>query len=238
MECRLRMRLGVAMVEVEGIDAVDDWIASMIKALDSAQQKRVMHKIGVALRRENQKRMTKQIDPDGRKWAGRAPIRQRRGTRGKAALSKRYNLNYKTENGDFSTRPIILTKVTPALLYAVDIIDDHIKTFRKDRVISLYNEAGEKVNFLADGFGANKSGKMMQGLRRNEFFRIRARANDVRIGYRGVAGRIAEVHQQGFSDTVRGDLEVLYPIRQLIGISSDDKAIIERVLTEHFIKQA
>lgn len=81
-------------------------------------------------------------------------------------------------------------------------------------------------------------------LRRTMFARLRtsahlkadATANDATLHIDGAAGRIARVHQFGLQDRVqRGrGLTIRYPVRQLLGLTEDDKRTTLHALLEHF----
>lgn len=68
---------------------------------------------------------------------------------------------------------------------------------------------------------------MFEGLRKARFLRAVSDANGVQIGFAGIAAKIAEISQFGQVALVapNGPL-ARYPLRQLLGWSADDRALV------------
>src|SRR4051794_26119383 len=60
------------MADVDvGFDALEDYVTSMLSALDGAEQRRLMSVIAQTMRRSQQKRIAAQKNPDGSRFAKR-----------------------------------------------------------------------------------------------------------------------------------------------------------------------
>lgn len=137
---------------------LEDWLTQALAALEPGARKALFGEIGRELRKRNQKRMSRQTDPEGKRW--RARKRDKRG-RVRAAAA------------------------------------------------------------------------MMRGLREARRMALKSGPGGVEIGYSGVLGRIASVHQYGSVDAVtRGGPQVKYPARGLIGAPPSDVAWVrQRILS-------
>ncbi|WP_157218714.1 phage virion morphogenesis protein [Flavisphingomonas formosensis] len=78
-----------------------------------------------------------------------------------------------------------------------------------------------------------KARAMFVKLWRASWLKVEATVEQVGIGFVGTAARIAAVHQLGLHDRVSkepGAPEVTYPVRQLLGLTEEDRAwILEEV---------
>jgi phage gpG-like protein len=223
------------MIENEDIlKQLDGWIASAIRSMSPARRSTLMREISKTIRRENQKRITMQKDPDGTNWKKRKKRKQNRQGR-TPSTDKFYTLNYRDASRRSSTRPIKLVKVRGHLVEAIDLQEKKLKTFRKDRVISLIDEKGAVADFSSENFGKiKKKTKMMLGLRHSRRMKAQGNSTEATIGFSGLNAQIAEVHQFGLTDEVeKGGPKANYPIRQLLGINDHDLATIEQLVFKH-----
>ena len=76
---------------------------------------------------------------------------------------------------------------------------------------------------------------MFARLRTTRYLKIEGRADAAVIAIAGRAARIARVHQYGLQDRVnRRGLTIRYPVRELLGLTDDDKRDTLQALLEHF----
>ena len=77
----------------DGIDEIDGWIKDVIESLSPSKRAQALKKIGAHLKKSNQKRLSKQIGPDGKKWAARKD-----GTRSKMMARLRLSRNLRVKS--------------------------------------------------------------------------------------------------------------------------------------------
>lgn len=63
----------MAKTDLKGFEQFDAWIENAIRSLSPVGRKRLLRDIAREVRRRNQKRITRQQDPDGNKWQPRKP---------------------------------------------------------------------------------------------------------------------------------------------------------------------
>lgn len=56
---------------IEGLDRLDRWMQQAIASLSPSRRKKLLNEIGKDLRKGNQKRITVQEDPEGKRWLPR-----------------------------------------------------------------------------------------------------------------------------------------------------------------------
>lgn len=75
---------------------------------------------------------------------------------------------------------------------------------------------------------------MFAKLRQARFLRATGTAEAAVVAFTGRAARIARVHQYGLIDAVApGGPRVRYPVRELLGFSAADRALVRDLLVEH-----
>ena len=76
--------------------------------------------------------------------------------------------------------------------------------------------------------------KMFGKLKTARYLRTESTANDMSVGFVGRVSRIARVHQYGLKDRPeRGQADVRYEKRQLLGFSGDELENIRNLLIDH-----
>ncbi|GLS13590.1 phage virion morphogenesis protein [Hydrogenophaga electricum] len=81
-----------------------------------------------------------------------------------------------------------------------------------------------------------KRGPMFKGLRLIRSMTVQASESDGAVGFVGRVERIARVHQLGEMDRPRPRLRpVRYPVRQLLGVSSQTEAVVWDALQRHLV---
>lgn len=83
----------------------------------------------------------------------------------------------------------------------------------------------------------NKRGRikrMFDAIRSRRHLKATSDAKGATVGFSGRTGRIARVHQEGLIDAVnRRNLKVRYPVRTLLGFSTDDIRTIRDAAIDH-----
>lgn len=78
-----------------------------------------------------------------------------------------------------------------------------------------------------------KAGRMFQRASTTRFLKKRVTVDGAAVGFTGSTARIMRVHQYGLQDAVShqpGAKQALYPKREILGISADDRVrILERI---------
>ena len=81
------------------------------------------------------------------------------------------------------------------------------------------------------------TGPMFKRLRLIKHTVVRASESEGVMGFKSRAERIASVHQHGEMDAPRkGWRPVRYPVRQLLGVSSDTERVVWEALERHLLK--
>ncbi|MFW2077497.1 phage virion morphogenesis protein [Acinetobacter sp. ULE_I010] len=87
---------------------------------------------------------------------------------------------------------------------------------------------------LRDRIKGKVRSKMFNKLKNLQYLKVMSSANSIEIGFIGRIARIARVHQFGLRDRVaRNASQVKYAKRELIGLSTNDKQDIEKLLIKH-----
>ncbi|MCC4607260.1 phage virion morphogenesis protein [Xanthomonas campestris pv. zinniae] len=82
--------------------------------------------------------------------------------------------------------------------------------------------------------GRVKRAKMFAKLRQAKFLKVSANPNQVSVGFMGRVSRIARVHQEGLSESVRpGGPRARYERRVLLGLTEQDRHLIRSQLLNH-----
>jgi phage virion morphogenesis protein len=78
------------------------------------------------------------------------------------------------------------------------------------------------------------SKRMFDKIRQRPHLRMQSDANSVEVGFRGRASNIAEIHQEGLSDSPNpSGKKIRYTRRELLGFSEQDTQNINDLLIEH-----
>ncbi len=192
------------------LDAVFDDILSGVSA---AGRQKTARQIGQALRRSQQQRIKAQQNPDGSAY----PTRRRKVLRAQQGISfvwqgqVRHLKNWHSARGKYGRT-----------LTGFDTERNDIRTFYRSDI-----ERYIEINTQAVRRATTKKAPMFQRLRGYRFLKMRADSNGVRVGFDGVAARIARVHQFGQRDQIGPGTFAKYPVRELLGLSPADLQAIE-----------
>lgn len=79
--------------------------------------------------------------------------------------------------------------------------------------------------------------RMFSKLRTSRWLKTRGTADEAVVEFVGQAARIARVHHEGLRDRIRpGGPEHQYAKRELLGLSSDDLALLESIVIDHIAR--
>jgi phage virion morphogenesis protein len=82
--------------------------------------------------------------------------------------------------------------------------------------------------------GRIRRGALFQQMRTARYLKALSTPDEATVAIAGSAARIARVHQYGLVDAVnRRGLQVRYPIRQILGFTEADRALIASTVLEH-----
>ena len=112
-----------------------------------------------------------------------------------------------------------------------------LRSFAANRIIRFLPLApGDRPRTRPSSRRSVRERAMFRGLRTYRFLRAESDADEASIGYRGVAARIARVHQAGgMDDVAEGAPRVRYEKRRLLGLSDGDREFILDVMREAFL---
>ncbi len=76
---------------VKELERLEGWAATLVASLAPQEVRKLFRRMGLYLRRQNAKRITKQVDPNGRRWARR----KSRDGQGKVAQKRKMLLGFR-----------------------------------------------------------------------------------------------------------------------------------------------
>lgn len=79
---------------VKELERLEDWAETILASLSPKERQKLLRRMGVKLRRNNAKRITRQVGPDGRRWT---PRKSRPGKKreGKVAQKRKMLLGFR-----------------------------------------------------------------------------------------------------------------------------------------------
>lgn len=201
---------------------IDDWAEQLISRLSPAEQRKLARQIDTALRRENARRIRKNIAPDGSAW----PARKRGKTTAKNTPKRfiydgreRYLKSYQRQGGRMT---------------GYDRLRPGIRTFRYDRVERWLPPGVPEPGSDPAWLKSHNRQEMYKGLAKAKSLKVKVGPQGVMVGFYGRVARIARVAQYGLYDNVRpGGPRVKYDQRELLGFTDADYDMIRDLLAEH-----
>lgn len=223
------------MADVDaGFAELEDYISSMLSALDGAEQRRLLSLIANNIRRSQQKRIAAQQNPDGSKFAKRkAPAEDQ-------PSAKPLKFIYPA-GGAGRPRIVIMRswkKMGEEKFIGFDRRAGGIRTFFRKHIIRYLDEDPR------DGQGRDgklsrrrvRSQAMFRKIRTARYLRAGQRPSEAWVGFVGLLGEIASVHQFGGKDKPNPFTEAVdYPERQLLGLTKKDREELIDAISEHLV---
>lgn len=206
------------------LDQIEEWVAPLLEKLEPAQRKQLARTIGTELRKSQRQRIAQQKNPDGSKYT---PGQKRR-----APLNKPKRFYYERTGrvaelksyADFGDR-----------YTGYDLEAGGIRTFLKEHIGQYYTPEKSGGGSIRQKKGRIKR-KMFTKMSSAKYLKQKHNASAVSVGFFGSVARIARVHQYGLRDRVaKNGPEVQYEKRELLGLTEQDKTMIEQLLIEHLI---
>lgn len=193
----------------------------MLEKLQPGQRRRMLLKMAMEMRRTNQRRMTRQVAPDGSPWEKRKP-------RSKAKPATR-PARFLYPSGGFGEPRVVDMRSWIGrgdYLVGFDREAGGLRTFEKAKIVRWITPIGSAGS---DGDPTPKSKarppQMFRGLRSGRHLKAGADNEGGWIEFTQRASRIALIHHDGRRDRVAADgPEIEYPKRELIGFGNGDEA--------------
>jgi phage virion morphogenesis protein len=223
------------MADVDaGFAELEDYITSMLSALDGAEQRRLLSLVANNIRRSQQKRIAAQQNPDGSKFAKRkAPAEDQPSAK---------PLKFLYPAGGVGRPRIVLMrswkKMGEEKFIGFDRRAGGIRTFFRKHIIRYLDEDPR------DGQGRDgklsrrrvRQQAMFRKIRTARYLKAGQRPGEAWVGFVGLLGEIASVHQFGGKDKPNPFVApVDYPERQLLGLTREDREELIEAVSEHLM---
>ncbi|HET6536725.1 MAG TPA: phage virion morphogenesis protein [Sphingopyxis sp.] len=221
-----------------GFAELEDFVGSMLLSLEGAQQKKLLGQISQTMRRSHQRRIASQTNPDGSKFAKRKPPKA---DRQQASHAKKFLY----PAGGFGPPRLVVMKSWKKMgddkFIGFDRRAGGMRTFVRSKIIkNLPSDAGGSEGGGGDGGrGKGRSirrGAMFRKIRTGRYLRAGQAPDEAWIGFVGLLGQIASVHQYGLKDKPGPFAEAVdYPQRELLGLSEKDRDDLMDAVIEHLM---
>lgn len=191
---------------------LDEIFAQILQGASAAGRTRTARSIGKSLRASQQRRIRSQRNPDGSQFTKR----RRRVLRTQQGLVFEWN-------GE--------TRRLKNWRHGIGRHGKTITGFDEDRgaIRTFYRADIERwfeINTRRATRTEQRPEPMFRKLRTLRYLKMSADASGTTVGYDGIAGRIARIHQYGQRDEARPGVVVSYPARRLLGFTQADEALI------------
>lgn len=223
------------MADVDaGFAELEDYITSMLSALDGAEQRRLLSLVANNIRRSQQKRIAAQQNPDGSKFAKRkAPAEDQ-------PSAKPLKFLYPA-GGVGRPRIVIMRswkKRGEDRVIGFDRRAGGIRTFFRKHIIRFLDE-DPRDEQGRDGKLSRRRVRqqaMFRKIRTARYLRAGQRPGEAWVGFVGLIGEIASVHQFGGKDKPNPfSAPVDYPERQLLGLTKKDREDLIDAVFKHLM---
>lgn len=203
---------------------LEERIDGLLSSLDSQGRTALARKIARQLSRSHKLRIKQQRNPDGSRFAARKK-------KAKVRAAKPVRFIYKKAGGEERAAEMASWSRQGRLMVGYDREAGGLRSFRRDRV-QRWLPARAGVKGLRSKVGKLRRDFMFKSMGRH--LRARAGGDGIRLGFMGRVARIARVHQFGEKDRVsEGGGEVRYAQRELLGLTDEDRAMIEDMILDH-----
>ncbi|HEY0626685.1 MAG TPA: phage virion morphogenesis protein [Allosphingosinicella sp.] len=216
------------MADLEELERI---AGAMLRKLEAGDRRQLLRKIARDLQRSQVGRVGRQEQPDG----SRFPPRKE----GQAPVPGGYAVKFLYPKGAAEPRLVFMKSWVREgpLLTGYDIEAGGIRSFFWDKVDKWLPVERDDQNKGAGKFrrkGKIRRQAMFRKLGRNRFLRAGATDREAWIGFSGAAARVARIHQEGRRDrpSLRSR-EIRYPKRELLGITSAERAFVLDSLLDH-----
>lgn len=217
-----------------GFEELEDYVASMLSALDGAEQRRLMSVIGQTMRRSTQKRIAAQKNPDGSRFAKRKPPADDQ--------PSATPLKFLYPAGGVGRPRIVIMrswkKMGEGKFIGYDRRAGGIRTFFRKHIIRFLDEDPR------DGMGRDgklsrrriRQQAMFRKIRTARYLKAGQGPGEAWIGFVGMIGDIASVHQFGGKDRPHPFVDAVdYPQRELLGLTAQDRKDLMDAVEKHLM---
>lgn len=211
----------------EDLQQLHNIAASILELFEPAQKRRFLRQMATRIRTANQKRMARQVAPDGSRWEGRKrPARVKPANRA---------VKFLYPSGGVGEPRLVEMRSwigRGAIIIGFDRQADGMRSFLKDKVIKWItpegaaDPAGLPPEATRAG-GRSRARALFRGLRSSRWLKAGVDQDAAWIEFTERASRLALIHHYGGRDRVApGGPEIEYPRRELIGFSGGDESMI------------
>lgn len=222
------------MASVDGGDLaeLEAFVGGMLKSLEPAQRRRLFRKVATTMRRQNQKRIAAQKNPDGSRFDPRkAPVKPKPGN---------FAVKFLYPSGGSGPPRLVMMKSwvkQGPIFTGFDREAGGIRSFEWDRVIKWLpvdpaedNAAGGKIRNRR----TVRQREMFRRIRRSGILNIGQNDHEAWVGFSSRVAAVARVHQFGLRDRpARHAREVRYARRELLGLTAADREELLDTVLEH-----
>lgn len=216
-----------------GFNELEDFVSAMLHSLESTERKKLYNHIAQNMRRSNQNRIAAQKNPDGSAFAKRKSPKEDK--KSGTAMKMLYPA------GGFGQPRMVVMKSWKKMgedrFIGYDRRAGGMRTFLKSKVIRyLPDEA-------PDGGGSDgkiqrrrtiRTAAMFRKIKMARYLRTGQSPNDAWIGFVGMLGHIASVHQFGEKDKPHPFSEQIeYAKRELLGMTDADREALMDAVIAH-----
>ena len=207
------------MADVLMFHELDAIIRDVIGVTKATTRRSMARRIAGDIRRNQQKRIGRQKNPDGTAYKARR--KKKIGTQGGIRFlwngQTRSLRNWRHSKGRYGDR----------MITGFDEERGSIRSFLRDdieRYLSVDLRRSEKTKTKPD--------PMFRRLRQERFLKASAYPDAAVVGFSGRAAAIARIHQDGLSDKVSHNATARYPQRQLLGLTEADLDAVTEAITD------
>ncbi|MPT48055.1 MAG: phage virion morphogenesis protein [Sphingobium sp.] len=219
-----------------GFKELEDFVGSMLQSLGGAEQKKLQRHIAQTMRRSNQRRIGRQQNPDGSRYARRKPPQD-------DDQQSRPQLKFLYPGGGFGDPRIVVMKSWKGMgddkFIGFDRRAGAIRTFFRSKIIR-HLDPDPRDGQGRDGKLQRKrtirAKAMFRKIKTGRYLRAGQGRDEAWIGFVGLLGEIAGVHQFGGRDRPNPYAkEVDYPQRELLGLTAKDRDELLDAVIDHLL---
>ncbi|AUW59446.1 phage virion morphogenesis protein [Sphingobium sp. SCG-1] len=215
------------LAELEG------FVGGVLKGLDSSGRRTLLRKVARDIRREQSARIAAQKNPDGSSFV---PRKKRQ-----PQSEGPYAVRFLYPSGGAPRAVFMKSWVREGpLLTGYDIEAGGMRSFFWDKITHWLGVRAEDQNKSAGKLRRRSTIRQRAMFRRLQgavFLRSGASGAEAWAGFAGRVAAVAEIHQEGLSDRPSvNSKEVRYPMRELLGLSAEDRQRLLDAVIMHLIR--
>ncbi len=193
------------------LQELEDWLKPLVERLKPAARAKLARTMARELRKRQQARVKSQRNADGTSYDKRKP-----------RTLREMSFKYRDRAGNITERTARV-QADKGGLHGYDYLRGAFRSFNHRGIVEVFTSRSVK---------AKSRERMLLRLARRMTFR--AGPNGLEVGFTGKAADLARIHQEGLVDQVaKGGPMVQYPVRELLGLGTDDREWILDQLIEH-----